>query len=85
MDTDNNIPFATEIIRTLKKIIYMLVILQFLTITAFLWYISLPSEDISFDTEEGNATYVGNDLNGGLYNGENESNKKNIKDTVSEE
>lgn len=85
MDTDNNIPFATEIIRTLKKIIYMLVILQFLTIAAFLWYISLPSEDISFDTEEGNATYVGNDLNGGLYNGENESNKENIQDTVSEE
>ena len=35
---------ATEIIRTLKKIIFALIITNILTISAFIWYISLPVE-----------------------------------------
>lgn len=47
--------------------------IEIATIAGFLWYISLPVEDVSFDSENGNNTYVGNDLNGELNNGENES------------
>lgn len=47
--------------------------IEIATIAGFLWYISLPVEDVSSDSENGNNTYVGNDLNGELNNGENES------------
>lgn len=73
MNENKNIPLATEIIRTLKKIIFALIILEFLTIAGFMWYISLPAEQLQIENEEGNANYVGNDLNGVINNGENSS------------
>ena len=73
MNENKNIPLATEIIRTLKKIIFALIILEFLTIAGFMWYISLPTEQLQIENEEGNANYVGNDLNGVINNGENSS------------
>lgn len=36
---------ATEIIKTLKKIIFALIITNILTIGAFIWYISLPVDE----------------------------------------
>lgn len=39
-----DVPLATEIIRTLKKIIFALIITNVLTVSGFLWYISLPAE-----------------------------------------
>ena len=43
-ETKKDAPLATEIIRTLKKIIFALIITNVLTVGGFLWYISLPAE-----------------------------------------
>lgn len=45
--------------------------LEFATIVGFVWYISLPveTEDVAIENQDGNANYVGNDMNGDLYNG----------------
>ena len=42
--TKKDVPLATEIIKTLKKIIFALIITNVLTVGGFLWYISLPVE-----------------------------------------
>ena len=47
--------------------------LWFVTIVGFVCYeyFSLPTEDvISVENDDGNANYIGNDMNGDLYNGE---------------
>ena len=71
--------FATEILSEVKAssrrwfIAFLTVlILWFATIGAFIWYISLPTEDyeVSIENGEGNANYVGRDLNGQIDNGE---------------
>lgn len=74
MNENKNIPLATEIIRTLKKIIYLLIVLWFLTIAGFVWYITLPTEDTYIENQDGNANYIGNDMNGDINNGEDTSN-----------
>ncbi len=44
------------------------------TIGGFLWYLSLPVEEcVTVENEDGNANYVGEDLNGVIDNGENNS------------
>lgn len=43
-ETKKDVPLATEIIKTLKKIIFALIITNVLTLGGFLWYISLPVE-----------------------------------------
>ena len=48
-ETKKDVPLATEIIRTLKKIIFALIITNVLTVGGFLWYISLP---VDVKTEE---------------------------------
>lgn len=45
MDKHNTKTLATEIIRTLKKIIFALIITNILTIGAFIWFISLPADE----------------------------------------
>lgn len=82
MGTDNSL--ATELLHELKAqskrwfiAFCVMVGLEIATIAGFMWYISLPSEDVSFDTEEGNATYIGDNLMGDLNNGKNESDKEN--------
>lgn len=65
---NNNTPLATEVIRTLKKIIYFLIALELLTIAGFMWYISLPVEEgTSIEQESDNDSY--NQVIGGDYNG----------------
>lgn len=70
-------PFATEIIRELKaqnkrmfivNVIQLIIIL--LVIGIFIWYISLPVEEITIENDSGNANYIGNNLEGDLHNGE---------------
>ena len=46
----------------------------------FLWYISLPIEEtttIEVENEDGNANYIGNDMNGDFNYGESKENKDN--------
>ena len=72
-----NETLATEIIRELRKQnkrmfivnIIELVIIVFIVV-AFLWYVSLPIDEVIIENDEGNANYIGNNLEGDLYNGE---------------
>lgn len=80
---DEGMTLASEILAELKAsakrwFIAFLVMLgiEFATIAGFLWYISLPAEDdlVTIENDEGNANYVGRDLNGGgIYNGKDNS------------
>ena len=72
---------ATELLQELKAsarrwfIAFLIMLgIEIATIAGFLWYISLPvDETVSVENDEGNANYIGGDLRGGLYNGENNS------------
>ena len=74
-----NETLATEMLRELKAsnkrwftAFIVVLTLWFATIGAFIWYISLPVDEYAIEVtnDEGNANYIGRDLNGGLYNGE---------------
>ena len=43
--------------------------IELATIAAFLWYISLPVDEVTVESDNGSANYIGRDLSGGLYNG----------------
>lgn len=70
---------ATEILAEVKAsarrwfiAFIIMVIIEVATIAGFLWYISLPvDETVSVENDDGNANYIGGDLDGGIYNGEN--------------
>lgn len=69
---------ATEMLRELKATskrwfiaFIATLLLWFATIGGFLWYIGLPVDEISVENQDGNANYIGNDLNGVINNGEN--------------
>lgn len=73
---------ATEIFKELKAsarrwfiAFLVMVVVEICTVAGFLWYISLPVDEaaVTVENEDGNANYVGRDLNGGLYNGEGNS------------
>lgn len=49
----------------------VMVILEVATIGGFMWYISLPTDELTIEKDDGNANYIGNDLNGDLNNGKN--------------
>lgn len=73
---------AMEILKELKAsakrwfIAFVIMLcIEIVTIGGFLWYLSLPVEEyVTVENDSGNANYVGNDMNGDLYNGENNSN-----------
>lgn len=76
-------PLATELIRELKaqsKRWFIIAVTELgiivAIVLAFLWYLTLPIDQVSVDSADGNATYIGRDLKGGLYNGENSSQTK---------
>lgn len=48
----------------------IMVVLELLTIGGFVWYISLPTEEVAIENESGNANYIGNDMNGDFNYGE---------------
>lgn len=70
---------ATEILAEVKAsarrwfiAFIIMIIIEVATIAGFLWYISLPvDETVSVENDDGNANYIGRDLDGGIYNGEN--------------
>ena len=71
---------ATELLHELKSssrrwfiAFCIMCFLEIATIIGFMWYISLPVDEISVESESGNANYIGNDLNGELYTGESNS------------
>lgn len=47
------------------------------TIVGFIWYITLPpvEDTVTIENDDGNANYIGRDMNGELDNGENNSEK----------
>ena len=78
------LPLATEIIRTLKRIILWIVVGWVLTIAGFIWYISLPvevattTETITVDSEgNGNANYINDSEMGDINNGKDNSAENN--------
>lgn len=49
--------------------------LEFGTVVGFLSYISLPTtEEVHVENDDGNANYVNGNVDGGIHNGENNSN-----------
>ena len=49
----------------------IMIALEIATIADFMWYMSLPVDEVTIENDSGNANYIGNDLNGDLNNGEN--------------
>ena len=78
---NENTPLATELLHELKLhsrrwfiAFVIMVVIEALTITGFLWYLSLPvDETVTIENDDGNANYIGKDLNGVINNGENNS------------
>ena len=71
---------ATEMIKELKanrKCWFIIALVELVIIlvivAAFLWYISLPVDEIWIENDGGNANYIGRDLEGDLYNGSDSS------------
>ena len=81
----DNETLATELLRQLKAsarrwfiAFCVMTVLEAVTIAGFIWYISLPVEEIetvTVENDSGNANYIGNDMNGDLYNGKSNENK----------
>lgn len=79
----DNVTLATELLHELKAsakrwfiAFIIMCCLEVATIVGFMWYISLPVNDVVVENEDGNANYIGDDLNGVLNNGENQENTK---------
>ena len=84
MNEENNTldRFATDLLHEVKTqakrwfIAFTIMCgIELLTIFAFMWYLCLPAEDVSIENDTGTATYIGNDLNGEINNGEDTSNQ----------
>lgn len=66
----------TLMVKRLFVLCIALLVALMLTIAGFLWYISLPveeSETVKVESDGGYANYVGNDVIGGINNGESKS------------
>lgn len=83
MDEIQNIrhDMATDLLRCVvseskakSKIIVLLIIAWLLTIAGFVWYIQIPDEEVVLMNEDGNASYIGNDMNGDFNYGDDKSN-----------
>ena len=82
----DNEKLATELLREVKMqakrwfiAFCIMVALEVATIAGFMWYITLPveSEDVTtIENDEGNANYVGGNVNGVLNNGESKDNSE---------
>lgn len=79
----DNTNLASEILAELKATcrrwflaFCIMIILEVITIAGFIWYISLPTQykDVQIKNTSGYASYVGRDLTGGVYNGQNNRN-----------
>lgn len=73
-------PLATELLKEVQisaKRWFIIAIVELLIILSmaggFIWYLSLPIDEVVVENDDGNATYVGNDLTGAIYNGKDNS------------
>lgn len=57
----------------------VMVILEICTIGGFMWYLSLPIDEVTVESDDGNANYVGNDVMGAIYNGKSDSEETSTK------
>lgn len=69
---------ATDLLRYVEaesrrksNVIFVLILCWALTIGAFIWYLQMPTETVVLENDSGNASYVGNDMNGDVTYGEN--------------
>lgn len=76
----DNETLATELLHELKVsskrwfiAFCIMVVLELATIAGFMWYISLPVEEVAIENTDGNANYIGNDMNGDFNYGEDNS------------
>ena len=83
MENKETMPLATELMHELKlnaKRWFIIAIVELLIILSmaagFVWYLSLPIDEVVIESEDGNANYVGNDLTGVINNGKNNSEKE---------
>lgn len=75
---------ATEIFAELKAsarrwfIAFLLMVgIEIATVAGFLWYISLPTDEIvTVENDEGNANYIGGSVGGDVNNGTGDSQEK---------
>lgn len=75
---------ATEIFAELKAsarrwfIAFLLMVgVEIATVVSFLWYISLPTDEIvTVENDEGNANYIGGNVGGDVNNGTGNSQEK---------
>lgn len=81
--------FATDLLHEVKVqakrwfiAFIVMCAVELLTIFAFMWYLSLPAEDVSIENDTGTATYIGNDFNGEINNGENTSNQTDTNSQI---
>ena len=83
MDNEG-VTLASELMHELKKsakrwfiAFIIMIIVETSTVVGFLWYLSLPadSQETIVENDDGNANYVGSDLNGDIYNGKDNSKK----------
>lgn len=86
-----NETLATELLHELKAsakrwfIAFCIMVgLEVATIAGFMWYISLPTDDVAIENEDGNANYIGNDMNGDINNGEDTSNQTSSEESGQE-
>lgn len=77
---NETMPLATELLKEVQisaKRWFIIAIVELLIILSmaggFVWYLSLPIDEVVVENDEGNATYVGNDLAGAIYNGKDNS------------
>ena len=57
----------------------VMVILEICMIGGFMWYLSLPIDEVTVESEDGNANYVGDDVMGAIYNGKSNSKETSTK------
>lgn len=83
MENKETMPLATELMHELKlnaKRWFIIAIVELVIILSmaagFVWYLSLPIDEVVIENEDGNANYVGNDLTGVINNGKNNREKE---------
>ena len=83
MENKETMPLATELMHELKlnaKRWFIIAIVELVIILSmaggFIWYLSLPIDEVVIENKDDNANYVGNDLTGAIYNGKNNSEKE---------
>jgi hypothetical protein len=62
----------------------IMITLEIATIAGFMWYMSLPVDEVTIENDSENANYIGNDLNGDLNNGENSEETESSKTAQTE-